>query len=90
MCTYTDPKLVQERLWPSLDMNTGMFCATPRSGVNKHLVHIYQGDLNYIDLTTALRHAFVIPGMTSSDATRRDPMYKGQLCENILRKFKKN
>jgi hypothetical protein len=73
----------------TLDLNTGQFTATPRSGVNNDLGNIFDQDVNTYQFETKLRKAFVVEDISiSSTLNRREPKFRGIICQQVLEKLR--
>jgi hypothetical protein len=71
----------------TLDLNTGIFMATPRSGEDKFIANIYEDKVYEDQLDLKLRHAFVLDSQAASQTIRREPRFRGYTCESLLSKL---
>ena len=70
----------------TLDLNTGQFMATPRSGRVKDLGNIFDQDINSSEFETKLRNAFVVD-CTVNTINKREHKFKGITCQQALAKL---
>jgi hypothetical protein len=75
----------------TLDINSGVFSATPRNGDIKIIDNIYSCDINSPVFIDKLRRAFVLDSLISlSSIQQREPKFRGVTCEQVLERLKLN
>jgi hypothetical protein len=71
----------------TLDLNTGIFSATPRSGENKIIDNIYICDTEGDAFWTKVRHAFVVDNIVTNDTLAvapLSPQFRGITCNEMI------
>jgi hypothetical protein len=69
----------------TLDLSSGQFTATPRSGLIKDLGNIYIQDINSIEFELRIRKAFAVEtGNVATNHHTREPRFRGITCQHIL------
>jgi hypothetical protein len=73
----------------TLDINSGVFSATPRNGDIKIIDNIYSCDINSPVFIDKLRRAFVLDSLViHSSIQQREPKFRGITCQQVLEKFR--